>query len=251
MGGRGSSYTSSAQVTPNAPPAVQAQPPTPAPTATPSGLTLSDVQAMDDQQLHDFLIDVNKTDIPAFLNNIHLQRMIYALGLNDAPEIVDSATFKQLTSGPGALTPIYRTVNDTTVSGVPFTAQDICDMLTDGDVTYVGNGIHGDGLYFSNDLAGSKAYGGRSGSKTLAAVLNQKAKVISERQLQSLYDSFVKSHPQSRKALGFARSKSSHDSMSQFALTQGYNVITSSQGGGEVYYTVLDRSVLTMTRDHY
>lgn len=244
MGGRGSSYASSAQVAPNAPPA-------PAPIATPSGLTLSDVQAMDDQQLHDFLIDVNKTDIPAFLNDIHLQKMIYALGMNDTPEIVDSATFKQLTSGPGALTPIYRTVNDTNVNGVPFTAQDICDMLTDGDVTYVGNGIHGDGLYFSNDLGGSKAYGGRRGSKTLAAVLNQKAKVISERQLQSLYDNFVKTHPQSRKALGFAKARSSHDSMSQFALTQGYNVITSNQYGGEVYYTVLDRSVLTMTRDHY
>lgn len=246
MGGRGSSYTSSAQVTPNAPPAVQAQP------STPSGLTLSDVQAMDDQQLHDFLIDVNKTDIPAFLNDIHLQRMIYALGMNDTPEIVDSATFKQLTTGPGALTPIYRTVNDTTVNGVSMTAQDICDMLTDGDTTYVGNGIHGDGLYFSNDLAGSKAYGhGGSRSKTVAAVLNMNAKVISETQLKSLYDSFVKTHPQSRKALGFARSKSSHDSMSQFALTQGYNVITSKQFGGEVYYTVLDRSVLTMTRDHY
>lgn len=244
MGGRGSSYASSAQVAPNAPPA-------PAPIATPSGLTLSDVQAMDDQQLHDFLIDVNKTDIPAFLNDIHLQRMIYALGMNDAPEIVDSATFKQLTSGPGALTPIYRTVNDTIVNGIPMTAQDVCDSLTDGDTTYVGNGIHGDGLYFSNDLGGSKSYGGRRGSKTLAAVLNQKAKVISERQLQSLYDNFVKTHPQSRKAFGFAKARSSHDSMSQFALTQGYNVITSNQGGGEVYYTVLDRSVLTMTRDHY
>lgn len=242
MGGRGSSYSSSAQAAPN----------TPAPVTTPSGHTLADVQAMDDQQLHDFLVNVNKTDIPAFLNDIHLQKMVYALGMNDKPEIVDSATFKQLTSGPGALTPIYRTVNDTTVNGIPVTAQDVCDMLTDGDLTYVGNGIHGDGLYFSNDLAGSKLYGhGGSQSKTLAAVLNQKAKVISERQLKSLYDNFIKTHPQSRKALGFARSKSTHDSMSQFALTQGYNVITSQQYGGEVYYTVLDRSVLTMTRDHY
>lgn len=238
MGGRGSSYSSSQS--------------THAQATTPSGFTLTDVQAMDDQQLHDFLIDVNKTDIPAFLNqDIHLQKMVYALGMNDTPEIVDSATFQQLTSGPGALEPIYRTVNDTTVNGVAVTAQDICDMLTDGDLTYVGNGIHGDGLYFSNDLVGSKAYGNGRGSKTVAAVLNKKANVISERQLKSLYDNFVKNHPQSRKALGFVKARSHHDSMSQFALTQGYNVITSSQGGGEVYYTVLDRSVLTMTRDHY
>lgn len=248
MGGRGSSYTSSAQVAPNTPPV-------PAPTSTPSGLTLSDVQAMDDQQLHDFLIAVNDTDVPDFLNTHHLQKMVYALGLNDAPEIVDSATFKQLTSGPNALTPIYRTVHDNSSSGL--TAQDICDMITDGDVTYLGNGIHGDGLYFSNVL-GTPGYSGSKGywaygstNLTVGAVLNQKAKVISERQLQSLYDNFVKTHPKSRRALGFAKQRSTNDSMSQFALTQGYNVITSNQGGGEVYYTVLDRSVLTMTRDHY
>lgn len=238
MGGRGSS--SGMTGTPPAPKV-----------STPSGFTLADVQAMDDQQLHDFLINVNDTDIPAFLNQTtHLQKMIYGLGMNDKPEIVDAATFKQLTTGPGALKPLYRTVNDTTVNGIPVTAQDICDMLIDGDTTYVGVGIHGDGLYFSDSLSGSKAYGDSS-CKTVGAVLNKKAKVISEKQLRSLYDNFVKAHPQSRKALGFARSKSYHDSMSQFALTQGYNVISSQQSSREVYYTVLDRSVLTMTRNHY
>lgn len=227
--------------------------PAPQAMATPSGFTLADVQAMDDQQLHDFLIGVNSTDIPAFLNqDIHLQKMIYGLGMNDKPEIVDKATMQKLLSGPNPPEMIYRTVNDTTVSGVPITAKDICDMLTDGDTTYVGNGIHGDGLYFSNDLSGSKSYGSSwRGSRTVGAILNSKAKPITESQLKSLYDSFVKSHPQSQKALGFVRSKSYHDSMSQFALTQGYNVIISRQSSHENYYTVLDRSVLTMTRDTY
>lgn len=221
-------------------------------TPTPSGLTLADVQAMGDQQLHDFLIDVDKTDIPAFLNqNIHLQKMLYALGMNDKPEIVDKATMQKLLSGPNPPVMIYRTVNDTTVNGIPVTAKDICDILTDGDLTYVGNGIHGDGLYFSNSLSGSKSYGSRRGSRTVGAILNDKAKVISENQLRSLYDSYVKTHPQSQKALGFARSRSHHDSMSQFALTQGYNVIVSKQSSHENYYTVLDRSALTMTRDAY
>lgn len=241
MGGRGSSYSSASL-----------QNAAPAPVTTPSGLTLSNVQAMDDQQLHDFLIDVNKTDIPDFLNNIHLQKMVYALGLNDKPEVVDRDTFDELISFGGSYTPIYRTVNDTKVNGIPFSAKDVCDMLIDGDTTYIGNGIHGDGLYFSNDIAGSKAYGNGSGnSKTVAAVLNSKAKVISERQLKSLYDNYVKTHPKTRKALGYARNYSSNDSMSQFALTQGYNVITSKQYGSEVYYTVLDRSVLTMSRDYF
>ena len=73
-------------------------------------------------------------------------------------------------------------------------------MLIDGDLTFVGRGIHGDGLYFSNSLSGSKAYGDHTG-QTVGAVLNSKARVISETQLRQDYDAFVKSHPQARKAL--------------------------------------------------
>ena len=115
----------------------------------------------------------------------------------------------------------------------------------------MGNGIHGDGLYFSDSLSGSKMYG-NSTARTVGAVLNSKAKVISEQKLQKEYDSFVKSHPQTRKALGFARSKSSHDSLSQFALIRGYNVISYSHGwNNETYYTVIDRSALTMSRKQF
>lgn len=123
-------------------------------------------------------------------------------------------------------------------------------MLIDGDLTFVGRGIHGDGLYFSDSLSGSKAYGDHTG-QTVGAVLNSKARVISETQLRQDYDAFVKSHPQARKALGFAKSHSTHDSYSQFALIRGYNVISSDQYSNETYYTVLDRSALTMTNKRY
>ena len=212
---------------------------------TPSGLTLADVQQMDDDGMHDFLIGVDKTDMPAFLSDLHLQKMVYALGMNDMPEIVSDSQMQTLIAN-GAI-PLYRTVNDTTVTGIPFTAKDICDMLIEGDTTYMGKGIHGDGLYFSDSLSGSKAYGNNT-SKTMTAVFNNKARPILERTLKRQYDTFIKTHPRTRKALGFARSKSSHDSLSQFALLQGYNVILSGQGGGETYYTVLDRSILTMTK---
>lgn len=235
MGGRGSRFQQTAPI-----PTAQ-----PVPAPPPSGREQGDLQTMSDQELHDFLISVDKTDIPAFLSDLHLQKMLYALGMNAAPEIVSDAQLKQLIA-KGA-TPIYRTVNDTSVNGIDFTAQDICDMMTDGDTTYVGRGIHGDGLYFSNSLSGSKVYG-YSSSKTMTGVLNANARVVSESTLRSEYDAFVKSHPATRKALGFAKSKSAHDSMSQFALIRGYNVIRSPQGGGEDYYTVLDRKALTMTR---
>lgn len=215
----------------------------------PLGVSLAEVQAMNDQELHDFLINVYHTDIPDFLNDVHLQKMIYSLGLNDGPEIVSQQEFDNMVSSGNEA--IYRTVNPTTVNGVSFSANDICDMLTDGDVTYVGVGVHGDGLYFSNSLRGSKAYGYGSQAKTVGAVFNGKARLITEGRLRSQYDAFVKTHPQTQKALGYARSKSYHDSMSQFALIQGYNVIVSRQTSTEDYYTVLDRSVLTMTRKRY
>lgn len=256
MGGRGASYSRGASVAPQAvqQPAPQLQPDPLNSGPAPTGVTQAALANMSDQELHDFLIDVNKTDVPSFLNQIHLQRMLYAMGMNDKPEIVSQQEFDDMTvNAPfgSGMKMLYRTVNDTTVNGVRFTSDDCCDMLTDGDLTFVGNGIHGDGLYFSDDLSGSKAYGNHT-AKTVAAVFNSKARVVDEKKLQKEYDSFVKTHPQTRKALGFARSKSSHDSLSQFALIRGYNVISSKQGySGETYYTVIDRGALTMTRKRY
>lgn len=211
---------------------------------TPSGYTFDDLKNMDDKTLHDFLIDANNADMPDFLNTHHTQKMVYQLGMNDKPETVSQGEFDSLVAKGNTV--IYRTVND---NGM-MSADDIIDSITDGDLSYMGNGVHGDGLYFSNSLRGSKAYG-YSGSKTMGAVLNSKAKVIDERQLKSEYDSFVQTHPQTRKALGFARSNSTHNSYSQFALSQGYNVIRTNEGGGEHYFVVLDRSALTTSKKRY
>lgn len=255
MGGRGSSYQRVVSAPLQPAQAVQQLQPDPLNTGpAPTGVTQADLANMSDTDLHDFLINVNQTDIPSFLNDVHLQRMLYALGMNDTPEIVSEQEFDDMTvNAPfgSGMKVLYRTVNDTVINGVPFTSQNCCDMLTDGDLTYVGNGVHGDGLYFSDSLSGSKMYGDSTG-RTVGAVLNSKAKVISEQKLQKEYDSFVKSHPQTRKALGFARSKSSHDSLSQFALIRGYNVISYTHGwSNETYYTVIDRSALTMSRKQF
>jgi hypothetical protein len=224
--------------------------------STPSGKTLTDIQAMasanDDKGMHDFLIDVQSTDTPDFLNTHHLQKMVYALGMNDKPEIVSQQEFDDMTVnapfGSGQ-TILYRTVNDADLTGgVHMSAKQINDMLLSGDLTYLGNGVHGDGLYFADDKAESQAYGRGGGkSRTIACVLNSKARMVTETNLRKEYDAFVKSNPQTRKALGFAKTHSSHDSMSQFALMKGYNVIVSKQFRGMNYYTVIDRGVLTTT----
>lgn len=224
----------------------------PVATTTPSGLTLADVQAMDDDALHDFLISVNDTDTPDFLNTVHLQKMIYALGMNNKPEIISQQEFDDMTvNAPfGSGQPVlYRTVNDTTLTGnVPMSARQMQQQFLKGDLTYIGNGIHGDGLYFSDSKSGSRAYGRGGGrSAMVAGVLNKNARPITEAKLKSEYNKFIKNHPRSRRALGFARSHSYNDSMSQFALIRGYNVIVSKQLGNENYYTVLDRSAISTT----
>lgn len=240
MGGRGSTYVKAAPATALAPGSAP----------TPSGYTLSDLQNMGDRQLHDLLIDVDSIDMPDFLNTrSHLQRMLYALGANDKPEIVSQAAFNAEVASGG--TEIWRTVPDTDLQGyTAISAGRIQQMLLYGDLTYVGRGIHGDGLYFSDSESGSKLYGSsyQGKSATIDCVLNSKARVISENQLKTEYDRWVQTHPQSRRALGFAKqSHNSHDSYAQFALIRGYNVITSYQGGGEYYYTILDRGVLSTT----
>lgn len=273
MGGRGSNsgLASSGSMTPqpqiNPAPqampvpaaAVQNAPPSTAPQAMGGGSLLSGGQISytplnqkdeADTSMHDFLINVQSVDMPQFLCDSHLQRMIYGLGMNDKPQIVSDKQLNAMVK-QGAV-PIYRTVNDSDddVQGISMTSDDICDMMTDGSLSYVGRGVHGDGLYFSDSKRGSKLYGNPGQNpKTLRAVLNPaKARAISESSLQSAYDAFVKSHPRTRRALGFAKAHSTSDSMSQFALLMGYNVITTKVGYNETYYTVIDRSALIMSK---
>lgn len=225
-------------------------PPSIAPNTPPMGVSLSDVQKMDDKGMHDFLIDAWSVDMPQFLNlTSHTQHMIYGLGMNDKPQVVSDSQLDSLVK-QGA-TPLYRTVNDSPMpGGITMTSDDICDMMTDGDISYIGDGAHGDGLYFSDSKSGSKLYG-KPGKhpKTLRAVLNPATtRSIDEDTLRRQYDSFVKTHPRTRRALGFAAKHSDWgNSFSQFALMQGYNVITSRQYG-ETYYTVIDRGALIMSK---
>ena len=208
-----------------------------------SGNTLADIHSMSDKDLHDYLLSVNNTDMPDFLNNTHFQKMAYDLDLNEKPEIVSDATFKKETAGKPVL---YRTVNDTMLQGnVNMSATQIQQMLIDGDLTYHGKGIYGDGLYFSDNKQGSLNYGYGS-SRYVECYLNSNAKTVTINQLKSQYDTWIKTHPQSRRALGAAQ-RYSNKSYSQFALLMGYNVIVSPQYGRENYYTILDRKVLSTT----
>lgn len=230
---------------------------------TPSGYTVDDFRNLSDDDLVQFMDSVRRSkmtdDMPDFLNKVsNSQRLVYALGMNDTPQVVDDKTFQQLVNA-GA-TPLYRSVNDqvydwhrnnragTAISDT-IPATDQLDMIAYGDTSYMGNGVAGDGLYFSDSLPGSKAYG----NTTIKAVINPNtARSISIENLRKEYDTYMSQHRyRVRKAFKEAASQSYHgNSYTQFAIMRGYNIITRDVSGWsrkETYYTVIDRSALIVS----
>lgn len=212
---------------------------------TESGVTLADAQQMSDKDLHDLLLAITKQDLPDYLMTNQQQRFVYALGINGKPIVEDDATFAKNSKGQ---TVIYNAQNNANLSGYTLTADDIHDFLKYGDDTLQQNGIYGNGIYFSDNRAGSAGYGSRQSKARLNPAT---AKVVSMSRLKAEYDTWKKTHPLSQKALGYTRAHNSGygtNTYSQFALLRGYNVISAPQRGGETYYSVLDRSALIYSK---
>lgn len=206
-----------------------------------SGYTIEDLRSMNDDDLHDMLLAITKQELPDYLMNNQMQKMAYALNMNEKPTVLPDSVFQKQAKGA---TVIYNAQNDAHANGITLTADDIHDFIRYGDETLVQNGVYGNGLYFSNSRRGSASYG----SRQARAILNPAtAKTISYNQLKTEYDNWINSRPMTRKALGAMKARNKGygtNTYSQFAMLKGYNVITSYQGGGETYYTVLDRRAL-------
>ena len=212
---------------------------------TESGVTLADAQQMSDKDLHDLLLAITKQDLPDYLMPNQQQRFVYALGINGKPIVEDDATFAKNSKGQ---TVIYNAQNSANLNGYTLTADDIHDFLKYGDDTLQQNGIYGNGIYFSNSKTGSAGYGKR---QSKARFNPATAKIVTMNQLKSEYDAWTKTHPLSQKALGYTKAHNSGygtNTYSQFALLKGYNVISANVGGGETYYSVLDRSALIYSK---
>ena len=206
---------------------------------TQSGVTLADLQQMNDKDLHDILLAITKQELPDYLMPNNQQRFTFALGLNAKPIVEDDATFAKNSKGQEV---IYNAQSTANLRGYTLTGDDIHDFIKYGDETLQQNGIHGNGLYFTPSQSASAGYGNRQSAARLNPAT---AKIITETQLKREYDSWVQTHPQSRKALGYmARNGNSYgdNTYSQFAMLRGYNVIQSTQHGKTL--TVLDRSAL-------
>lgn len=169
-----------------------------------------------------------------------------ALGNNALPKVLSKADFERfLKNNPGA-PEIFRGVKDVVDEKSrqkTFSAQTVSDDLKYGDTTWIGGALclYGAGIYFSDRERTASVYA--SGTKGAGAVLRgcidmSKAKVIEFEDLENM-------SPQSFLDLDF----DVEDSMSAYALAQGYNVIRKKLDDGETYYVALDRSVLVMQKE--
>ncbi|MBR1553151.1 MAG: hypothetical protein IJ631_03960 [Schwartzia sp.] len=212
---------------------------------------------MSDTQLASFVDKAMKARLPVGFHGDITQRMILAADWNDKPEVVTSTKAEAAAKKRGTVV-LYRTNNPKGRTS----AKNYADMLRTGSTFSTGgNGgqQYGGGIYFSNDLNGSKAYGYSSHSNTIGAVLNKNAKVVAMSDLQgSMGSNWLHQHPVSAKKLGFTtnrygvvQKKYGMGSYTALAMAMGYNVVSSRVGGGEKYYTVLNRGVLTTSTKDY
>lgn len=208
--------------------------------------TYDQFMAMTDDQKADFIGTNVKGGVPAHLAQNDFQRFVYNSGLNEKPNVVSDATLDTMKG-----TEIFRTVNSVydSKNDVSYNADQIAKQVMAGRVTRVsdnGGSVYGRGIYFADDYHGSTSYGNSSGSIKKTAVmrgkLNNNAKVVNYYTAKQGASQEIASGSKLGKVL---KSCDSDSRVSLYAMSKGYNVISSGHG----YLNVLNRNAITMSSD--
>lgn len=215
-------------------------------TAQPMSASYDAFINMTDDQKADAISQMVQNDVPVFLADNDFQKLTFTMGLNDKPQLVDDSVLDTMTG-----TELFRTVNSVNdgKNRIRYDADIIASQVQKGSVTRVsdnGGSVYGRGIYFADSYSDSAMYGNRSGNIKSTAVirskLNSNAKVINH----STAVKNVNNEISKGTKLGKSLAKCDRDSqVSIWALTQGYNVITSGHG----YYNILNRNAVTMSKD--
>ena len=177
--------------------------------------------------------------------NSDYQKVVRELGLNDKPKVLSEKEFNNQIKDN---TPIYRGVKGTTKWDgkdyvVDRSGEDIVSNIKYGDKTYIGTGIYGDGIYFTDSHSAANKYAGLNSKAIATAFIDKsKSKIIDQAKLKDMRTEYFKANPTVKQNGIFS-------DLSSFALYKGYNVISvnskETEGNGN-YYNVLDRSILVM-----
>lgn len=216
--------------------------------AQPMSATYDSFMAMSDDQKATTIDAMASQPAPDFLSDTAMQRFTYNLGLNDTPTLVDDAVLDGMNG-----TELFRTVNSAndSVRRLRYGADEIAIQVQRGRVTRYsdsGGSVYGRGLYFADDYSSSTSYGNRMGSIKSTAVirakLNSNARTIDYYQARSGLMSEMSSGSKLGKSLSKIYKRDSQSAVSIFALSKGYNVITSGHG----YFNILNRNAVTMSK---
>lgn len=244
-----SSFTTIPTFAAAAQPAPQPQP-TPQPVVQPApqpviSANFDAFKKMTDDQKADVITQAAKTQVPVFLAQNDLQKVLYGLQLNDKPTLVDDSVLDTM---PGK--ELFRTINASTNQQyrMKFNAIDVAKQTIGGSVARVsdsGGSVHGRGYYFADSYRGSTAYGRTAGNLNQTAVVRVKlsptAKTISE----SSVNSGLSREISSGSKLGRTLSRMGRqDQTAIYALAKGYDAIVASNG----YHVVINRSALVASK---
>ena len=200
---------------------------------------------MTDDQKADVIMQAQKTQVPVFLAQNDLQKIMYGLKLNDKPTLVDDSV---LDSTPGK--ELFRTVNATNdhANRIKYTAVDVANQVIKGSVTRVsdtGGSVHGRGIYFADNYRDSIAYGSNRGNVNQTAVIRVKLSPSAKVVTTSAAANGVAREISKGTKLGKALSKiGRQDQTAVWALAKGYDVME----GGYGYHVVINRSSLIASK---
>lgn len=200
---------------------------------------------MTDDQKAAAITQATKTQVPVFLAQNDLQKVLYGLKLNDKPTLVDDSVLDTI---PGR--DLFRTVNATNdqTNRIKYGADEIGAQIIRGSVTRVsdtGGSVHGRGIYFADSYRSSTTYGRTSGNMKQTAVIRVKLSPTARTISTHAAATGVSAEIASGSKLGKALSRiGSTDRTAVWSLAKGYDAMVASNG----YHVVVNRSSLVASK---
>ena len=204
-------------------------------------------QGQEDDKTANFLASTDRTvdlnNDPQYndgysYHDIPLNRLLARLGVNKGPTVLSESQFKQYVQQTGQQV-MYR----------GWSSSDSAQRFLNTTNNHVGNGVMGDGYYFSPDRSTAISYSGsmRTGNGEIMKVaLSPNARVVDRGAVQA---AIAAASPKLRSALhkaghyGSGRTYSGNSGEAQMALKMGYNVIQSGN-----YLVAITNDALVVSR---
>lgn len=208
--------------------------------STPSGITYDQFMQMSVKQREQTIIDILNNDniaIPDYLDQTATQKVMYALGMNGKPQVMNDAELDKMKG-----TDLFRTVNDNKY----LSGNEILDQIAQGDYTRLsdsGGSAYGRGIYFANDLKESLWYGNYGQSSVMRMKLASDANIVTYNKVaKGLYSSSLYTRMETGlnwEKLSYKQQPDSSDYVALRALSQGIDGWVDKGSG---YYVILNRS---------